>query len=170
MDCFFYRLFDAIATERVADVEVNSEPSRPQAEESAAVATSKQALEQFRQYLLERVPDAARLKLRGVSSTEAASGNGLRELWEKSDLPSGIFADEVAGFWKLPRAGPAASDECCQVRLSSSRRDFARIFGFPFSVGGRRIWPGRVRPGRWRCDQGSRDRLRSPRRDRRCVL
>jgi len=73
--------------------------------EGATVAPSRHAVDQFRLHLLERVPDAARVKLRGISAMEAASGNGLRELWEKSDLPAGIFADEVAGFWKLPRLG-----------------------------------------------------------------
>ena len=73
--------------------------------EGATVAPSRHAVDQFRLHLLERVPDAARVKLRSISAMEAASGNGLRELWEKSDLPAGLFADEVAGFWKLPRAG-----------------------------------------------------------------
>lgn len=85
----------------------NSKPNRiaSPAGEGGAVATSRHAIEQFRLHLLERIPDAARVKLRSVNLTEGASGNGLRELWEKSDLPGGIFADEVAGFWKLPRAG-----------------------------------------------------------------
>src|SRR5471032_2385038 len=72
--------------------------------EGATVATSKHAVEQFRLHLLERIPDAARAKLRGVSSV-GGPGNGLRELWEKSDLPAGKFADEVADFWRLPRLG-----------------------------------------------------------------
>ena len=43
--------------------------------------------------------------MRGVGSAEAAPGNGLREIWEKSDLPAGKFADEAASFWRLPRLG-----------------------------------------------------------------
>jgi general secretion pathway protein E len=54
-------------------------------------------------HLLERIPDAARAKLQRVNPGETTAGNGLRELWEKSDLPGGKFADEVAGFWRLPR-------------------------------------------------------------------
>src|SRR5258708_37151309 len=73
--------------------------------EGATVAPSRHAVDQFRLHLLERVPDAARVKLRSISSVEAASGNGLREVWEKSGLPAGIISDEVAGFWTLPRAG-----------------------------------------------------------------
>ncbi len=79
--------------------------ARTPAVEGATAATPKRSVEQFRLHLLERIPDAARAKLRGVNSVEAASGNGLRELWEKSDLPAGKFADEVAGFWRLPRLG-----------------------------------------------------------------
>ena len=69
----------------------------------ATAATPELSLEQFRRLLLERIPDAARAKLRGAGSVETAAGNGLRELWERSDLPAGKFADEVARFWKLPR-------------------------------------------------------------------
>jgi general secretion pathway protein E len=79
--------------------------ARSPAVEGVTVATSKHAVEQFRLHLLERIPDAARVKLRGVSSLEAAPGNGLREIWEKSDLPVGKFADETASFWRLPRLG-----------------------------------------------------------------
>ena len=60
--------------------------TRSPAVEGATLATSRRAVEQFRLHLLERIPDAARVKLRSISSVEAASGNGLRELWEKSDL------------------------------------------------------------------------------------
>jgi general secretion pathway protein E len=68
--------------------------------EGAAAATPKRSLEQFRLHLLGRVPDAARANLRGVG---AEAETGLRELWEKSDLPAGKFADEAALFWRLPR-------------------------------------------------------------------
>jgi general secretion pathway protein E len=73
--------------------------------EGAVVATPKRSLEQFRLHLLGRIPDGARANLRGVGSVGAAPENGLRELWEKSDLAAGKFADEAAAFWKLPRLG-----------------------------------------------------------------
>ncbi len=84
-----------------------SMPSRRSspAPESAAATPPRRSVDQFRLHLLERIPDAARAKLRTVDSVEAATGNGLRELWEKSDLPAGRFADEVASFWRLPRLG-----------------------------------------------------------------
>jgi len=46
--------------------------ARSSAVESVTVATSKHSVEQFRLHLLERIPDAARVKLRGVSSVEYA--------------------------------------------------------------------------------------------------
>src|SRR4030081_2250622 len=85
-----------------------SMPSRARtpAVEGATAATPKRSVEQFRLHLLERIPDAASEKLRGVNSGETAAGNGLREIWEKSDLPAGKFADEAASFWRVPRFGP----------------------------------------------------------------
>jgi general secretion pathway protein E len=70
---------------------------------AAAVSVPKHSVEQFRLHLLERMPDTARPKLREAGSLDAAARYGLRELWEKSDLPAGKFADEVASFWNLPR-------------------------------------------------------------------
>jgi len=76
---------------------------RRSAAEGAVAATPKRSLEQFRLHLLGRIPDTARANLRGIGSAGGAPENGLRELWEKSDLAAGKFADEVAAFWKLPR-------------------------------------------------------------------
>jgi general secretion pathway protein E len=69
--------------------------------EGAPAATAKRSLEQFLLHLLAQMPKAARAKLSGFS--EAGAGIGFREIWEKSDLPVGKFADEVASFWKLPK-------------------------------------------------------------------
>src|SRR5262245_35556178 len=77
--------------------------TRLPATEGATAAPSKRSVEQFRVHLLERISDAARAELLSGNPAETAAGNGLRELWEKSDLPGGTFADEVAGFWRLPR-------------------------------------------------------------------
>src|SRR3984957_18958805 len=73
------------------------------APEDVAAAVPKRSVEQFRLHLLERMPDTARAKLREAGSLDTAARYGLRELWEKSDLPAGKFADEVASFWDLPR-------------------------------------------------------------------
>jgi general secretion pathway protein E len=103
--------------------------------EGITVATSRHAVDQFRLHLLERVPDAARVKLRSISSVEVASGNGLRELWEKSDLPAGIFADEVAGFWKLPRAGLQQLTNVQGAVEHFSPRFLRESSVFPFRLG-----------------------------------
>jgi general secretion pathway protein E len=101
--------------------------------EGATVA--KHAVEQFRLYLLERIPDAARVKLHGVSFAEAALGNGLRELWEKSDLPAGVFADEVAGFWRLPRLGLQELVNATGAVEQFSPRFLRESSVFPFRTG-----------------------------------
>ncbi|MBX9647587.1 MAG: Flp pilus assembly complex ATPase component TadA, partial [Xanthobacteraceae bacterium] len=103
--------------------------------EGATIAPSRHAVDQFRLHLLERVPDAARAKLRSINSVEAASGNGLRELWEKSDLPAGIFADEVAGFWKLPRAGLQQLTNVHGAVEHFSPRFLRESSVFPFRLG-----------------------------------
>ena len=101
--------------------------------EGATVA--KHAVEQFRLYLLERIPDAARVKLHGVSFAEAAPGNGLRELWEKSDLPAGVFADEVARFWRLPRLGLQELVNAIGAVEQFSPRFLRESSVFPFRTG-----------------------------------
>jgi general secretion pathway protein E len=68
-------------------------------------ATPKRSLEQFRLHLLGRVPDTARANLLGIGSVGATPENEFRQIWEKSDLAAGRFADEVAAFWRLPRLG-----------------------------------------------------------------
>jgi general secretion pathway protein E len=85
--------------------------------------------------LLDRIPDAARVKLRGVNAMDAASGHGLRELWEKSDLPSGIFADEVAGFWRLPRLGLQDLMNAVGATEQFSPRFLRESSVFPFRAG-----------------------------------
>src|SRR3954465_12658834 len=103
--------------------------------EGATVAPSRHSIEQFRLHLLERLPEAARVKLRSIGSVEATSGNGLRELWEKSDLPAGIFADEVAGFWKLPRAGLQQLTNVQGAVEHFSPRFLRESSVFPFRLG-----------------------------------
>ena len=103
--------------------------------DGATAAISKRGVEQFRLHLLERIPDAARVKLRSVDTVEAASGNGLRDLWEKSDLPAGIFADEVAGFWRLPRLSLQDLMNAVGAVEQFSPRFLRESSVFPFRVG-----------------------------------
>ena len=110
--------------------------ARSPAVEGVTVATSKHSVEQFRLHLLERMPDAARVKLRDISSVEAAPGNGLREMWEKSDLPAGKFADEAASFWRLPRLGLQELMNVVGAVEHFSPRFLRESSVFPFRVGG----------------------------------
>ena len=110
--------------------------ARSPAVEGVTVATSKHSVEQFRLHLLERIPDAARVKLRGVSSVDAVPGNGLREIWEKSDLPAGKFADEAASFWRLPRLGLQELMNVVGAVEHFSPRFLRESSVFPFRVGG----------------------------------
>ena len=98
------------------------------------VAAPKRSMEQFRLHLLERVPEAAKAKLREAGSVKTAE-NGLRELWERSDLPAGKFADEVAGFWRLPRAGLQELMSAVTIAERFSARFLRESTAFPFSVG-----------------------------------
>src|SRR5882724_8144868 len=110
--------------------------ARTPAVKGATAATPKRSVEQFRLHLLERIPDAARAKLRGVNSGETAAGNGLREIWEKSDLPAGKFADEAASFWRLPRLGLQELMNVVGAVEHFSPRFLRESSVFPFRVGG----------------------------------
>ena len=113
----------------------HSIPIHSRSADGATVAISKHGVEQFRLNLLERIPEAARAKLRNVNSVEAASGNGLRDLWEKSDLPAGIFADEVANFWRLPRLSLQDLTNAVGAVEQFSPRFLRESSVFPFRVG-----------------------------------
>jgi general secretion pathway protein E len=70
----------------------------------AAAAAPPRPVEQFRQHLLNQLSDAAKSRVQLQSFIDgAAAASPLRTLWEKSDLPAGKFADEVARFWNLRR-------------------------------------------------------------------
>ena len=97
--------------------------------EGAAAVTPKRSLEQFRLHLLGRVPDAARANLRGVG---AEAETGLREVWEKSDLPAGKFADEAALFWRLPRLSLQDLTNVVGVVELFSQRFLRESSVFPF--------------------------------------
>jgi general secretion pathway protein E len=75
----------------------------PAAAGAAVAATPPRSVEQFRQHLLKQVSDAAKTRMQVQGSVDGGSASALRMLWEKSDLPAGKLADEVARFWKLRR-------------------------------------------------------------------
>src|SRR4029077_18046130 len=69
----------------------------------AAAVAPLRSLEQFRQHLLNQLSDAAKTRVQSQGSIDGGSASPLRVLWEKSDLPAGRLADEVARFWNLRR-------------------------------------------------------------------
>ena len=75
----------------------------PAAGGPAPVAMPPRSVEQFHQYLLTQVSEAAKTRMQVQSSVDGGSASALRMLWEKSDLTAGRFADEVARFWELQR-------------------------------------------------------------------
>src|SRR5437867_5320318 len=114
-----------------------SMPSRARlpSAKGATAAPPKRSVEQFRVHLLERISDTARAKLQSVNPVETAAGNGLRELWEKSDLPGGKFADEVAGFWRLPRLSLQELLSVAGAVEQFSARFLRESSVFPFRAG-----------------------------------
>src|SRR6266516_3395951 len=78
-------------------------PSRQTSEAGGAKAAPSRTIEHFRQHLLDQLPDEARARVQLQGSVDGEVGSPLRTLWEKSDLPSGKFADEAARFWNLRR-------------------------------------------------------------------
>jgi general secretion pathway protein E len=75
----------------------------PAAGGAAVAATPPRSVEQFRQHLLKQGSDAAKTRMQVQGSVDGGAVSALRMLWEKSDLPAGKLADEVARFWKLQR-------------------------------------------------------------------
>ena len=102
---------------------------------AAAVPVPKRSVEQFRLHLLERMPDTAQAKLREAGSLDTAARCGLRELWEKSDLPAGKFADEVASFWNLPRLCLQELMGVVTIAEQFSGRFLRESSVFPFRTG-----------------------------------
>jgi general secretion pathway protein E len=103
--------------------------------QGVAAVAPKRSAEQFRLHLLEGMPDAARAKLQGAGALDTAVGNGLRELWEKSDLPAGKFADEVASFWHLPRLCLPELMNVVAIVEQFSARFLRESSVFPFRTG-----------------------------------
>jgi len=68
-----------------------------------ASPTPSPSVEQFRQHLLKQMPEAAKAGMQRQEAVGGGTASPMRMLLEKSDLPAGTLADEVARFWNLPR-------------------------------------------------------------------
>jgi len=80
-------------------------PSRqmPAAGVAAVTVTPLHSVDQFRLHLLKQVSDGAKTRMHVQGPVDGESASALRILWERSDLPAGKFADEVAGLLRSGR-------------------------------------------------------------------
>jgi general secretion pathway protein E len=86
----------------------------------------------FASYLLSKNHIAAESSAR-PDIAEARDGQGpLRKLWEHSDLPVNEFADEVACFYRLPRAALPQLLSGSMLVKQFSRRFLREMMVFPY--------------------------------------
>ena len=107
----------------------------PAAGGAAVAATPPRSVEQFRQHLLKQGSDAAKTRMQVQGSVDGASASALRMLWEKSDLPAGKLADEVARFWKLQRLNLQDLMDATGAVEHFSARFLRESSVFPFLAG-----------------------------------
>jgi general secretion pathway protein E len=87
-------------------------------------------MERFASYLRGRHQNVA---VATADLAESLDGpNGLRRLWEQSDLPATEFADEVARFYKLPRIHLPQLMAASPLLDQFSRRFLRDVLAFPY--------------------------------------
>jgi general secretion pathway protein E len=91
-------------------------------------------VDEFVKYLSDRHFNAAGL-LSKLNSTPRRNGEKtLRDLWEASDLSANDFAEEVAGFYRLPRIGLPQLIAAPTLAGKFSRRFLRETLVFPYSA------------------------------------
>jgi len=91
-------------------------------------------VDEFVKYLSDRHFNAAGL-LSKLNSTPRRNGEKtLRDLWEASDLSANDFAEEVAGFYRLPRTGLPQLIAAPTLAGKFSRRFLRETLVFPYSA------------------------------------
>jgi len=104
----------------------------------AAAAAPLRSVEQFRHHLINQLSDPAKTRVQLQNSVDGGSASPLRMLWEKSDLPAGKLADEVARFWNLPRLNLQDLMNAASAVEHFSARFLRESSVFPFrGAGGR---------------------------------
>ena len=88
-----------------------------------------------RKHILTTAPALA------ASGTDVQPEHSLRKLWEQSELPASEFADEVSGFYDLPRVSLAELlDAQHPLTRQFSRRFLREMIVFPYrSADGRNV-------------------------------
>ena len=98
--------------------------------------TSDMAVEFARHLERKHIPSAAPT----LAALGAQPQHSLRKLWEQSELPAGEFADEVSGFYALPRVSLPDLLEAQPLTAQFSRRFLREMIVFPYrSADGRNI-------------------------------
>src|SRR3954471_6847134 len=89
-------------------------------------------LDEFVKYLGERHFNAASLLSKLNSAPRRNGEKTLRDLWEASDLSANDFAEEVAHFYRLPRAGLPQLIAAPTLAAKFSRRFLRETLVFPY--------------------------------------
>src|SRR5436853_212816 len=90
-------------------------------------------IEDFVKYLGERHFNAASLLSKLNSAPRRNGENTLRDLCEASDLSANDFAEEVAQFYRLPRAGLPQLIAAPTLAAKFSRRFLRETLVFPYA-------------------------------------
>jgi general secretion pathway protein E len=90
--------------------------------------TSDMAVEFARHFERKHIPSAAP----ALAAHGAQPRHSLRKLWEQSELPAGEFADEVSGFYALPRVSLPELLEAQPLTAQFSRRFLREMIVFPY--------------------------------------
>jgi general secretion pathway protein E len=98
--------------------------------------TSDMAVEFARHFERKHIVSAAS----ALAAPGARPQHSLRKLWEQSELPASEFADEVSGFYALPRVSLPELLEAQPLTAQFSRRFLREMIIFPYrSTDGRNI-------------------------------
>jgi general secretion pathway protein E len=89
-------------------------------------------VDEFAKYLTDRHFNAAGLLAKLNSSGRPGGDKTLRDLWEASDLSANDFAEEVAGFYRLPRATLPQLIAAQPLAAKFSRRFLRETLVFPY--------------------------------------
>jgi general secretion pathway protein E len=93
-------------------------------------------LDEFAKYLTDRHFNAAGLLAKLNSAGRSGRDKTLRDLWEASDLSANDFAEEVAGFYRLPRATLPQLIAAQPLVAKFSRRFLRETLVFPYQGAG----------------------------------
>jgi general secretion pathway protein E len=89
-------------------------------------------VDEFAKYLTDRHFNSAGLLAKLNSAGRNGSDKTLRDLWEASDLSANDFAEEVAGFYRLPRASLPQLIAAQPLVAKFSRRFLRETLVFPY--------------------------------------